>query len=347
MSKAAELAALIGSQTALSNRNLIINGAMRIDQRNGGSSVSTSGGGAFVPDRWGIVENSDGTGTAQQVSDSPTGFTNSFKVTTGTADTSLAATQYMRLLHTIEGNNIAHLNWGSANAKDVTLSFWVKSSLTGSFGASISNSARNRSYPFTYTVNSAGTWEYKTVTIPGDTTGTWLTDNGIGMRIYFGLGYGSTYAGTAGAWAATRYESATGGVSVIGTASATWQITGVQLEVGEQATPFEHRSYADELARCQRYFCTDLRHSIGNVGTSSSAVFVVPFPVTMRAAPTITNTATASIDLFGVGARSATTFTSSGIFVGGARWWVGGMTGSTFGMPCHLVNDCITADAEL
>jgi hypothetical protein len=253
MSKAAELAALIGSQTALSNRNMVINGAMRIDQRNGGSSVSTSGGGAFVPDRWNIVENSDGTGTAQQVSDSPTGFTNSFKVTTGTADTSLAATQYMRLLHNIEGNNIAHLNWGSANAKDVTLSFRVKSSLTGSFGASISNSARNRSYPFTYTVNSAGTWEYKTVTIPGDTTGTWLTDNGIGMRIYFGLGYGSTYAGTAGAWAATRYESATGGVSVIGTASATWQITGVQLEVGEQATPFEHRSYGDELRRCQRW----------------------------------------------------------------------------------------------
>lgn len=266
-------------------RNLILNGAMTIDQRNGGSSVSTSGGGAFVPDRWGIVENSDGTGTAQQVSDSPTGFTNSFKVTTGTADTSLAATQYMRLLHNIEGNNIAHLNWGSANAKDVTLSFWVKSSLTGSFGASISNSARNRSYPFTYTVNSAETWEYKTVTIPADTTGTWLTDNGIGMRIYFGLGYGATYAGSAGAWAATRYESATGGVSVIGTASATWLITGVQLEVGD-ASPFEHRSYGEELLACMRYYWKDTA-PVYLTQYGSNAIANIYAPVPMRATPSV------------------------------------------------------------
>jgi hypothetical protein len=227
---------------------------MVIDQRNAGGSVSTSGGGAYVPDRWNIVENSDGTGTAQQVTDAPAGFNYSFKVTTGTPDTDLGTTQYLRLLHNIEGYNVAHLNWGTSAAQDVTLSFWVKSSLTGTFGCSISNSARNRSYPFTYTISSADIWEQKTITIPADTTGTWLADNGIGLRVYFGLGYGTTYAGTAGSWASTRYESATGGVSVIGTAGATWQITGVQLEVGSVATPFEHRSYGEELALCQRYY---------------------------------------------------------------------------------------------
>lgn len=293
---------------SLGRRNLIINGAMVIDQRNGGSSVSTSGGGAYVPDRWNIVENSDATGTAQQVSDSPDGFNYSFKLTTGTADTDLGTTQYCRLLHNIEGYNIAHLGWGTSAAQDVTLSFWVKSSLTGTFGCSISNSARNRSYPFTYSISSADTWEQKTVTIPADTTGTWLTNNGIGMRIYFGLGYGTTYAGTAGAWASTRYESATGGVSVIGTASATWQITGVQLEVGSVATPFEHRSYGEELALCQRYYASmddylwiPLTRTSDNLRMGSYY-----FPQVMRSVPSIT----ATVGLDGISTYSQNNITT-------------------------------------
>ena len=273
-------------------RNRIINGDMRIDQRNAGANVSASGAGVLAVDRWTTVENSDGTGTVQQVTDAPDGFSNSHIFTTGTADTSLAATQYVRVGQIIEGNNIADLAWGTASAKTITLSFWTKSSLTGTFGGAVSNDGRDRSYPFTYTISVADTWEYKTVTIPGETTGTWLTNNGIGLRLTFGLGYGSTYSGTAGSWASTRYESATGAVSVIGTASATWYVTGVQLEVGSVATPFERRPYGTELALCQRYFymhASSNDKTIGRGGyyTSTQVECGIPFPVTMRATPTL------------------------------------------------------------
>jgi hypothetical protein len=302
MSKAAELAALIGSQTALSNRNLIINGAMQVAQRGTSSSTLTSSQ-VYYLDRFFAVEDTDGTMTIQQSSTSPTDFQYSALLTTGTADTSLAATQLCYVGQKLEGLNVAHLNWGTANAKTVTLSFYVRSSLTGTFGGAFANNAFNRSYPFTYSISSANTWEKKTITVAGDTTGTWPTDNSASIQVFWGLGVGSTYSGTAGAWVGSGNISATGATNVIGTASATFHITGVQLELGEQDTPFEHRSFGDELARCQRYYHRlDSANANGNyyrynsqrntstTGTAGS----YHMPVTMRATPSVSTTGTAS-----------------------------------------------------
>jgi len=281
--------------------NRIINGDMRIDQRNAGASASLTSSQTYFLDRWFAVEDTDGTMTIQQSTTAPTGFQRSALLTTGTADTSLGAAQYAYIAQKPEGFNVADFDWGTANAKTVTLSFWVRSSLTGTFGGAVSNSAYNRSYPFTYTISAANTFEYKSITIPGDTTGTWVTDNGIGMQIFWGLGVGSTNSGTAGSWAASGYISATGATSVIGTASATFYITGVQLEAGSVATPFERRSYGQELALCQRYYEKSYKQGEG-AGTASRgtvAAFVssvasgyvygnVRYTVTKRATPTVT-----------------------------------------------------------
>jgi hypothetical protein len=247
-----------------------------------------------------MEENTDGTVTVTQDTDAPTGFSFSQKFTVTSADASLAATQDLIVGQYIEGFNTADLVFGSASAATVTLSFWVKSSLTGTFGGALQNSARTRSYPFTYTISSASTWEQKTVTIAGDTSGTWIgATNGIGLRVYFGLGVGSTYSGTAGAWAATNYYSATGAVSVIGTNSATWAVTGVQLEAGTTASPFEYRQYGTELALCQRYYVeipnisgtsTGVGRITGTVNSTSGNPIVgnLYLPVPMRAAPGVT-----------------------------------------------------------
>ena len=256
MSKARELAELgaVYDSGALSNRNLIINGDMRIDQRNSGSALTVDGTTKLSVDRFFVEEGSDAILSAQQVSDAPDDFLTLLKITVSTADTSLGATQLDVVGHRIEGQNIQHLNWGSSSAQTVTLSFYVKSSLTGTFGGSFWNNAFDRSHPFTYSISSANTWEYKTVTVEGPTSGTFLTTNGRGVSIAWSLGAGSTYSGTAGSWQSSGLVNATGSVSVVGTASATWQITGVQLELGTEATPFEHRSFGDELLRCKRYF---------------------------------------------------------------------------------------------
>jgi hypothetical protein len=280
-------------------RNRIINGDMRIAQRGTGAFTTT---GDYPVDRFNVGNNTDGAFSAQQDSSAPAGFTNSVKITATTADASLGTTQNLSFRQPIEGTNVADLSWGTANAKTVTLSFWVRSSLTGTFGGSLRNSASNRSYPFTYSISAADTWEYKTVTIPGDTTGTWLTTTGIGIYVFFGLGAGSDRSGTAGAWAGAQYVSATGAVSVIGTLNATWFVTGVQLEVGSVATPFERRPYGTELMLCQRYFWKTFAPSTApaqNV-SASNVVFVggvnndvntkvgsYPCPVQMRADPTV------------------------------------------------------------
>jgi hypothetical protein len=265
-------------------KNRIINGAMVIDQRNAGSAVTVDGAATYITDRFIVQDFSDAVLSAQQVVDAPAGFVNSLKVTVSTADTSLSATQGDRVNQRIEGYNIADLGWGTSDAKTITLSFWVKSTLTGTFGGSLENSATNRSYPFTYTISSASTWTLATVTIAGDTTGTWLTTNGIGVIVNWGLGVGSTYSGTAGSWQAADYISATGAVSVVGTLNATWQVTGVQLEVGSIATGFEYVNYQTSLANCQRYFQS---MSIYVGGTSNNNYSWV----TKRAAPTLASTA--------------------------------------------------------
>ena len=235
-------------------RNRIINGDMRIDQRNAGASVTCNNNQAYAVDRFYGEDNSDGVFTVQRVADAPTGFINSLKATITTADSSLAATQFAAICQQIEGYNFSDLGFGAAGAQTFTLSFWVKSSLTGAFGGSFRNSSDGRCYPFSYSISVANTWEYKTLTVIGDTTGTWVTDNGIGLKVWWSLGAGSTYSGTAGAWTSSLIITPTGAVSVIGTLNATFQITGVQLEVGTAATPFERRQYGQELALCQRYF---------------------------------------------------------------------------------------------
>jgi hypothetical protein len=224
----------------------------------------------------------------QQSTTSTAGFTNSVIATVTTADTSLGATQQYIVGQSIEGFNVADLDWGTANAKTVTLSFWVRSSLTGTFGGSIVNSGFNRSYPFTYTISSANTFEYKTITIAGDTSGTWLKDNGVGLRLLFSLGAGSTYLGTAGAWAGSYLAGATGQTQVIGTNGATFYITGVQLEVGTQATSFEYRQYQQELALCQRYYQKYTAMLVSaSYSTATTYYNTLLFPVEMRAIPTM------------------------------------------------------------
>jgi hypothetical protein len=284
--------------------NRIINGDMRIDQRNAGASVTiNTGSGGYTLDRWGAFGvTSDGVFTVQQDSTVPSGFNTSLKVTVTTEDASIGATEQYLLQQVIEGYNTADLNWGSANAKTVTLSFWVRSSVTGTFGGSLRNSAVDRSYPFTYTISSADTYEYKTITIAGDTSGTWLITNGEGVRVSFSLGSGADRVDTAGAWVGANRTGATGQTQLIGTLNATWYITGVQLEVGSVATPFERRPFGTELALCQRYYeksynigtTPGTATTVGNlstvyngVSTSSYIGAGVSFRVSKRAAPTI------------------------------------------------------------
>jgi hypothetical protein len=276
-------------------KNKIINGAMVIDQRNAGASV-TPASGSYTLDRW-IVEASQASKFSVQQNAAavtpPTGFTNYLGVTSLSSYTVLAG-DYFLVEQRIEGFNTADLDFGKATAKTVTLSFWVRSSLTGTFGGVLQNSAGNRSYPFTYTISVANTWELKSVTVAGDTSGTWLTTNGNGLTLYFGLGVGSTYNGTAGAWAGSLYLGATGATSVVGTNGATWYVTGVQLEIGSTATPFERRLYNQELANCQRYYFKTtnsnsayVQFAIGRAysGSEGSANLVLPCP--MRTQPTL------------------------------------------------------------
>jgi hypothetical protein len=283
----------LGAGNASIMKNRIINGAMVIDQRNAGASVTVGNG--YTLDRW-LFSVGASLATTQQNQGSvtpPAGFTNYLGVTSSTAAT-IASGDSNWFGQKIEGYNVADLGWGTANAKTITLSFWVRSSLTGTFGGSVFNSATNRSYPFTFTISSANTWEQKSVTIAGDTSGTWLTTNGIGLWLTFGLGVGSTYSGTAGAWASTLYTSATGSTSMLATNGATFYITGVQLEVGSSATGYEYENYTSLLSKCQRYCVKYGGSSIyehigqGNATTTTTAQFDVTLPTTMRTTPSVT-----------------------------------------------------------
>jgi hypothetical protein len=271
-------------------RNRIINGDMRIDQRNAGASVTPTSG-QYTLDRYQSSLSQASKFSIQQNAGSITpasGFDNYLGVTS-LSSYSITSTDTFSIIQNIEGYNVADLGWGTANAKTVTLSFRVYSSLTGTFGGAISNSAVNRSYPFSYSIPVANTWTTISITIAGDTSGTWLKTNGAGMLVIFGLGYGTTYSGTAGSWAGTFYGSSTGAVSVVGTNGATFYITGVQLEAGSNATDFERRPYGTELALCQRYFSrTDSFLAIGS--GSSSVISTISFPVEMRSNPTIDTT---------------------------------------------------------
>jgi hypothetical protein len=281
-----------GGSNNVTFRNRIINGAMVIDQRNAGASVTNvAASGTYALDRWRYYGTSASKFTVQQNAGSvtpPNGYTNYLGITSLSANTPAATDEYI-VQQFIEGYNIADLGWGAAGASSVTLSFWVRSSLTGTFGGVVKNSDNNRTYPFLYTVSAANTWEYKTITIPGDTSGTWLTTNGRGLTMIFNLGTGSTYLQTANAWTTSFANGATGNVNILGTNGATFYITGVQLEAGTTASPFEYRQFGTELALCQRYFEVGV-NLIQAYGNSSNAVFgSSQFKVVKRALPTVTN----------------------------------------------------------
>jgi hypothetical protein len=306
-------------------KNRIINGNMAIDQR-----TTTQTGNGYSVDRWAIYDNTSATYTLAQDSSAPTGFINSLKFTTTGTDTSIGSTEQCVIYHQIEGNNIADLNWGTANAKTVTLSFYVRSSLTGTFAGSLGNNGYARSYPFTYTISSADTWEQKTITITGDTTGTWLTTNGVGISLRLAIAAGSSFEATAGAWASGNYFSVSGATNVVGTASSTFYITGVQLEANTTATPFENLQYGQQLALCQRYFqksweqgdavgstvsetTNTTQQSWGGLNASSIAGQCFLLPVTMRATPTLViydlALTTGKVTIIGAGAGATNNIT--------------------------------------
>ena len=295
MTKAAELAkmgeVLTNSQIG-GRRNLIINGSQIVAQRGTGAVTSNV---SFPVDRWQITNSSGASISVQQNSDVPSGegFAFCTKYTVTSADSGVTGTEDALFRQHIEGQDITQLAWGTSSAKTVTLSFYVKSSLTGTFGGALKNSDNSRAYPFTYTISSANTWEHKTITIVGETSGTWLSTNGIGVRVVFSMGSGSDRLGTAGAWNSNNNDGATGQTQVVETVNATWQITGVQFEIGK-ATPFEHRSFGEELNLCHRYYqqhdyATHGRY-IANGGTSSasnSKFIYTYYGGRMRAAPSI------------------------------------------------------------
>ena len=274
-------------------KNRLINGGMTIDQRNAGASltITNTSNYTYTLDRWAAYGTVASKFSVQQNAGSvtpPAGYINYLGVTSLSAYTVGAAESFV-ITQFIEGLNVADLNWGTANAQTVTLSFWVRSSLTGTFGGTLQNSAQNYSYPFSYTISSANTWTQISVTVAGPTAGTWLTTNGIGLRVWFGLGAGSSVSGTAGAWAAVAVVSTTGATSVVGTNGATFYITGVQLELGSAATAFDFRDYGRELILCQRYYEVGpyFRYD-GAVVTGYSTVMPVYFEVKKRATPSVT-----------------------------------------------------------
>jgi len=297
MTQAVVLAQQASTGVSPGFRNRIINGGMTIDQRNAGASV-TPADNIYTLDRWQASQTVSSKFSVQQSSTVPTGFINSMLVTS-LSSYSVASGEVFAMAQQIEGYNVADLNWGTANAKTVTLSFWVRSSLTGTFGGALANSNVTRSYPFSYTISAANTWEYKTVTIAGDTSGTWQTTTSTGIRVWIGLGVGSSYSGTAGAWAGSDFRSATGATSVVGTNGATFYITGVQLEVGSTATSFDYRPYGTELVLCQRYFnrmnLVNFTGIVGWADTTTDFIAMISFPVVMRDNPTFTSSGAGSV----------------------------------------------------
>ena len=335
--------AITGTNGITGFKNRIINGAMVIDQRNAGASVSASG--QYTLDRWVTATTIASKFTVQQNAGSvtpPVGFSSYLGVTSSSAY-SIVTGDILAFAQYVEAFNTSDFAWGTANAQTVTLSFWIRSSLTGTFGGALQNSAQNRSYPFSYTISSANTWEQKTITIAGDTSGTWISGtNGVGVRIFFSVGTGATYSGTSGAWAGTQYYSSTGATSVVGTNGATFYITGVQLEKGSTATSFDYRPYGTELALCQRYYYRITAQAAGDYfvpnayAISTTLAFGYnQFPVPMRTRPTAleqsgtatdynvvrcglgTNANCSAVPTFGVAdlVSAQTTFTVSGLLI--------------------------------
>ena len=284
----------------------------------------------------------------------PTGFTNYLGFQTAGSSYSVTSTDYFALYQPIEGYNISDWAWGTANAKTVTLSFQVYSSLTGTFGGALKNNAGNYSYPYTYTISSANTWTTISITITGPTSGTWLTTNGNGVSVQFGLGVGTTYSGTAGSWSANNYLSATGATSVVGTSGATFYITGVQLEQGSVATPFERPLYNAQLAQCQRYYVLTNPSNTSRGGGLTGSMYATTaanvfgtFPVPMRTAPTVTAGGTSNTFYIStVSSTASATFSGFGSTINNTFSELSAVTTATVGLPLQY-NGQLSATAEL
>ena len=328
-------------------KSKIINGAMAIDQRRAGASATVTGANeAYTVDRFfASKDTSAGTFTVQQTPSATetgfatrvaAGFTNYTAITIGTAWTA-ASGDGATFQQRIEGLNISDLAWGTANAKTVTLSFLVYSSLTGTFSGSLTNSAVNRSYPYSYSIPVANTWTQISITIAGDQSGTWLTTNGVGVRVYWDLGSGSTFLGTANAWTGSLKVGVTGSVALSPTAAATFYITGVQLEKGSTATSFDYRPYGTELALCQRYFQTVANGPLGS-GSTTQFTFGIVFPVQMRAAPSGAVTAPIRITDITTSAftQSSGSITSNLVTPEGGSFHLPNFTGMTANRPALL-----------
>ena len=300
MSNARELSELAGSYGTggfVGMKNRIINGAMMIDQRNAGASVSGASVG-YTLDRWAQIGGGGSITVQRTTSVVPSGFSYAYSMTVGSANTR-NATDYGFLYQIIEGTNVADLDLGLATASTLTLSFWVRSSVSGLYSGVLASGDNTRTYGFTYTINAANTWEQKFVTIVGDTSGgktAYPVDNTEGLRLKLDLGSGSNYQVTAGSWtAATNKIGVAGTVSWAQTAGATFYITGVQLEKGSTATSFDYRPYGTELALCQRYFY--LGGTLFQGANSAAGVFggLYPFPCPMRTAPSVSQSGTITI----------------------------------------------------
>ena len=328
-------------------KNKLINGQMQIDQRNAGVISTPTANPTYVLDRWRVSVSQSSKISVQQNAGSvanggsvvaPAGFTSWFGIT------SLAATStssdYYYLGQSIEGFNIADLGWGTANAKTVTLSFQVYSSLTGTFGGSLYNNGGARSYPFTYSIPVANTWTTISVTIAGDTSGTWLTTNGLGVSVNFGLGVSSTFSGTAGSWSGNTYFSATGATSVVGTNGATFYLTGVQFEKGSTATSFDYRPYGTELQLCQRYYEATTNNSTmifsGDVTSGQDYYVYGNWVVPKRASPAFTPT---------IGAQSGFSSSTTSPTVSISSWSVASTSTATGARKYYFFG--YTASAEL
>ena len=317
-------------------RNRIINGDMRIDQRNAGAAVAFSGGAnGYCLDRWFYFVGNGGAATVQRSTVAPPGFTNSLLYTVTTADASVAAGDYATLEQKIEGVNVADFAFGTAAASTVTLSFWVRSSVTGTYCATLRGSANNRVYVAEYSISAANTWERKTLTIPGDTGGVWYTDSNVGVHVNFCLMVGSNWLQAAGSWGNTTYGFGSANqTNLMATNGATFYITGVQLEAGTVATAFERRPYGQELALCQRYF------ELGNLNGMMTSYIAGGYnlhigfylwKITKRAVPTV---GTASVTNYQPGGGTGTASFGNLTTEGGK--FDSGSTNQTF--PTQFIN---------
>ena len=350
----AELGSAYNSGGLFGFRNRIINGAMVIDQRNNGAAVTATG--AYPVDRWQLNNATDASLSVARSTDVPSGqgFTNSVVVTTPTADASIGAAQYANLQHRIEGFNFADMGFGASGASSITLSFWVKATVSGNYSVAIYNRAENRINPQQFSVSAGGTWEKKTITIAGDTTGTWLTNNGIGANVTFYYALGSNFLGSSG-WNSGGTYGVSGQSNALASNSNTFAITGVQLEKGSTATSFDYRPYGTELALCQRYYQIAGNGAIGIFNSATTARFLFTFPVWMRAAPTVTAIAAPTIiNPLVSDAQTGSQTTDFGLVTGSnvtqnalAKIQFGGFSSGADSRICGLQNNALALNSEL